>query len=219
MQQYTEKLLATDLFKGIGKNELPKVLRCLTGNLRHYAKNQFILLGGPETPDAGIVVTGRLQISQNDNGGNRIMLAEFADGAFFSLNLAGLGHDEAPLSMVTLDACSILFLNCEHILNAPDNCLHHSKLADNLLHIITAENSSLSRKITMLSRRTIREKVLAYLDAEAGKAGSLKFTLNFNRQELADYLCVDRSALSRELGKLKSEGRLDFCNNCFELLQ
>ena len=214
-----QELLSIDLFKGIKETELPKVLRCLSGNIRDYAKNQFILLTGGKMPDAGIVLAGKVQISKTDSFGNRVMLAELGPKAFFSLKLSGAGHDDMPTNVMTLADSSILFLNCQHILNAPDNCLYHSKLADNLLKIVTAENMSLSRKITMLSRRTIREKILTCLLIESQKADNFKFTLPFNRQELADYLCVDRSALSRELCRLRDEGRINFRGKLFEILE
>lgn len=218
MQQYIKKLPNTELFKGIADHEMPKVLHCLTGNIRRYAKSQFILLAGHKMPDAGVILEGRIQITQTDSMGNRLMLAEFGEGEFFSLKLSGIGHDDTPLTVMALETSSILFLDCQHILNAPKNCLYHTKLADNLLRIMTASNKRLNHKISVLSRRTIREKVMTCLAAESARAGGGKFTLKFNRQELADFLCVDRSALSRELSRLKNEGLISFTGKTFELL-
>ena len=218
MEKYIEKLLDVELFKGLTASQMPKVLHCLGGGLKSYDKNKFIYFEGCDTPDAGIVLEGHIQIVSSDSLGNRLILEEFGAKDFFTYNLTGLNPAYTPLNVVTLVPCVILFFDCDHILNAPSSCLYHRNLADNLLKIMTNKTASLNQKINVLSKRTIREKILAFLTTEACRNGSRKVTLNFNRQELADYLCVDRSALSRELSKLKNEGYLTYNNNHFELL-
>ena len=218
MEKYIEKLLTIELFHGITAQQLPKVMHCLGGVINNYDKNQFIYFEGCNTPDAGIVLEGHVQMVSSDSLGNRLILEEFGAKDFFAYNLTGLNPDYTPLNVVSVISSSVLFFDCDHILNAPSSCTYHNMLADNLLRIMTRKNMNLNQKINVLSKRTIREKIMTFLVSEANKKGSSKITLNFNRQELADYLCVDRSALSRELGKLKNEGQLDFSNNYFELL-
>lgn len=218
MDKYIEKLLDVELFKGMTAQQMPKVLHCLGGSIKHYEKNKYIYFEGCATPDAGIVLEGHVQMVSSDSMGNRLILGEFGVKDFFAYSLTGLNPAYTPLNVVTVTPSAILFFNCDHILNAPSSCTYHNKLADNLLKIMTSKTANLNQKINVLSKRTIREKIMTFLTSEASKNGSCKITLNFNRQELADYLCVDRSALSRELGKLKNEGQLDFSNNNFELL-
>lgn len=217
MEKYIEKLLDVDLFRGMTAQQMPKVLHCLGGSIKNYEKNKFIYFEGCDVPDAGVVLEGHVQTVSNDSMGNRLILEEFSAGDFFTYNLTGFNPAYTPLNVVTVIPSVILFFDCDHILNAPSKCTYHSKLADNLLRIMTRKTVNLNQKINVLSKRTIREKIMTFLTSEADKNGSSKVILNFNRQELADYLCVDRSTLSRELSKLKNEGQLNYANNHFEL--
>lgn len=219
MEKYIERLLDVELFKGMTAQQMPKILHCLGGCIKHYEKNKFIYFEDCNTPDAGIVLEGHVQMISSDSLGNRLILEEFGTRDFFAYNLTGLNLAYTPLNVVTVIPSVILFFDCDHILNAPSVCIYHNKLAENLLKIMTCKTMNLNQKINVLSKRTIRDKIMTFLMSEASKNGSPKVILNFNRQELADYLCVDRSALSRELGKLRNEGQLNFNNNNFELLQ
>ncbi|WP_312634688.1 Crp/Fnr family transcriptional regulator [Oscillibacter sp.] len=219
MKKYFNVLKATELFRGIEEADFEPLLRCLQVRTVRYEKGQAVFSGGEQIREFGVVLTGQVQVIQDDYYGNRSILANIGPGNLFGESFACAGAKALPVGVMALDACELLFIDCGR-LTAPCTraCDFHNRLIQNMLRIVSMKNIALTQKIEFTSRRTTREKLLAYLSAEARRAGGSRFAIPFNRQELADYLSVERSAMSAELGKLRDNGALNFHKNEFELL-
>ena len=166
----------------------------------------------------GVVLTGEVQTLREDLDGNRSILAAAGPGQLFGEVFACAQLDRLPVTVIASADSRILQLACRRIIETcSQSCIFHSQLIHNLLKIVARKNLMLNQKIDFISRRTTREKLMAYLTAQAKAADSRIFSIPYNRQELADYLGVERSAMSAELGKLKKEGTIDFHRNHFTL--
>lgn len=219
MKKYLDILKTVKLFKGIKESDLMLLLGCLSGKLQHYEKNEIVFMSGESINSFGIVLAGQVQIVQEDFYGNRSILANIGVSNLFGESFACAGIKNLPVSVIATAESDLLFIDCQRLATpCVNSCAFHSQLIQNMLHITAMKNISLMQKIEFVTKRTTREKLLAYLSSEAQKAGSSCFSIPFNRQELADYLSVDRSAMSAELGKLRDEGILKFHKNHFELL-
>lgn len=219
MKNFFEVLKTLDLFKGIDESELVPLLSCLSAKEAHYEKGQTVFLSGEKIECFGIVLSGQVQVVQDDYYGNRSIFAKIGTGNLFGESFACAETKTLPVSVITTIESDLLFIDC-HRLAAPcaNACAFHRSLIQNMLNIIAMKNISLTQKIEFTSKRTTREKLMAYISAEAKKATSNQFSIPFNRQELADYLSVERSAMSAELSKLRDDGILKFNKNQFELL-
>ncbi len=185
----------------------------------YYEKGQTVFFTGERIEKFGIVLSGQVQVVQDDYYGNRSILGKIDIGNLFGESFACSETKTLPVSVITTAESELLFIDC-HRLAVPcaKACGFHSRLIQNMLSIVSTKNILLTQKIEFTSKRTTREKLLAYLSAEAKKAEGNYFYIPFNRQELADYLSVERSAMSAELSKLKNDGLLNFHKNQFELL-
>lgn len=219
MKKYLDIMKTVALFRGIEESELLPLLSCLSANRAHYEKGQTIFFSGDQIKQFGIVLSGQVQVVQDDYYGNRSILAEVSQGHLFGESFVYSEIKMLPVSVITSTESELLFIDC-HKLAAPcaKACDYHSRLIQNMLNIISMKNISLTQKIEFISKRTTREKLLAYLSVEAKKAESNHFSIPFNRQELADYLFVERSAMSAELSKLRDDGVLRYHKNQFELM-
>lgn len=220
MKDYLDALKSAALFKGIDESDLQPLLSCLSAKVAHYEKGQAVFLCGEKIERFGIVLMGEVQVVQEDYHGNRSILAKIGVGNLFGESFACCAETQTlPVSVIATTESELLFIECRK-LAAPctSACVFHSRLIQNMLNIVSMKNISLTQKIEFTSKRTTREKLLAYLSVEVQKAKSGRFSIPFNRQELADYLCVDRSAMSAELSKLRDDGILNFHKNQFELL-
>ena len=212
-----ETLKKAPLFNGIESDEFLPCLRATVGN---YEKGQTVFAEGSEIKYVGVVLSGRVDIVSEDFNGNRTISATAETGDLFAEAFAFSGKKYFPVSVIAAEMSEILFLdrNCLHSPCAR-SCENHRKLISNLLEIIVGKNLILNKKIEFLSKRTTREKLMAYLLSEAKKAGKSSFTLPYDRQALADFLCVDRSAMSSEIGKLRKEGVIKAEKNRFTILK
>ena len=218
MNKNLEVLRKVKLFDGIDEN-LEAMLQCLGGEERTYTRGEIILLTGQPVTAVGVVLTGEVQVIQEDYYGNRSILTELSPCHIFGEAFASAGIKESPVTVLAKTNTTVMFLGIERIINTcPNSCIFHNHLIENLLKILARKNILLSNKNQLLSRRTIQDKVLSYLSLQAEKKGNLAFEIPFTRNELADFLCVDRSALSRVLSKLQKEGTIEYTNNHFKLL-
>lgn len=207
------------LFRGIESSELEQLLSCLSMQKKHYEKGQAVFFSGEAISRFGIVLSGQVQVMQDDFYGNRSILASVGAGNLFGESFAYAELGALPISVFAVEDSELLLINCRQLTTpCARSCAFHGKLIQNLLHIVSMKNIALTQKMEVLSKRTTREKLLAYLSMEAKKAGSRRFQIPFSRQALADYLSVDRSAMSAELSKLKADGVLNVHKNQFELL-
>lgn len=224
-RRYLDALKQTPLFVGMTEIEILLLLRCFKAKKNQFAKGSYLIRTGEVVPYLGIVVEGFVEVIQEDFWGNRNLVAKFGAGHIFaeSFACAAQGARREIKSLVSVFApqdCTILWLSPNSI-TAPCNqaCPHHTRMLQNLLGVFALKNITLSEKLTHMGKHSTRNKLLSYLSAQAAQAGSSRFTIPFNRQQLADYLSVERSAMCVELSKLQAEGVLVYHRNNFELLQ
>ena len=219
MKNYFDVLKTVKLFKGIEEANIQPLLSCLCAKSIRFEKGQTVFSSGESIEQFGVVLSGQVQVVQDDYYGKRSILAKIDTGSLFGESFACAEIKTLPVSVITTTESELLFIDC-HRLAVPcaKACGFHSKLIQNMLSIVSMKNILLTQKIEYTSKHTTREKLLAYLSAEAKNGGSGRFCIPFNRQELADYLSVERSAMSAELSKLRNDGLLNFHKNQFELL-
>lgn len=220
MKEYLQMICASPIFEGIEKEEADAILLCLEAVKKDFEKDTYIFRAGDTTDSLGIVLCGSVLIIQDDFWGNRNIVSSVTQGQIFAETFACAPGAVMNVSVITQTQCEILFLNVKKILyTCPSGCSHHHKMIQNLLSGLAAKNLRQNEKLSHLAQRTTRAKLLSYLSAVARQHKSIEFDIPYSRQQLADYLSVERSGLSIELGKLRKEGILDFHKNHFILLQ
>ena len=202
------------IFKDFSIDEIIEIFSVVSFYEKNYKKNDVILAENTKVEYFGIITNGRIAVSNFDYFGNRNILNVFEKGDSFGEALVSL-EMKIPHEIISLTDSSIVWIEYKSL----SKSLYYQKILNNLLNIISTKNLILNKKLQILSKRTTREKILEYLSNQK-KALSLdsNFEINLNRNEMADYLALDRSNLSRELGKLKKEGIIDFKKNKFKLL-
>lgn len=215
-----EKILSEcALFDGIGREELSAMLGCLGTRQITVKKGQTVFSEGEPTGFIGIVLTGAVQLVRQDYYGNRSIVTSVGAGELFGESYAFSGAQLLPVSVVAQQDSTIALFDSRRVTTSCCNaCAFHQKLIYNLLHLVSVKNLMLHRKIHITSRRSTREKLMAYLLMQAKEAGKSSFTIPYDRQQLADYLEVDRSGLSAEISKLRKEGILECEKSTFRLL-
>ncbi len=208
------------LFIGIEEENIEFLLQCLLATEKSYKKNQSIFMAGEKANTMGIVLTGKVHVVQEDFWGNRNILANIGEGELFGETFSCSQVKKIPVSVIAIENSKVLLVDyLKVITTCPTSCVFHTRLIQNMVEILAQKNVLLTRKMEILTKGTTREKLLAYLSLEAQKKGRGDFLIPFNRQELADYLSVDRSALSKELSKMQGEGILHYKKNFFELME
>ena len=216
-REVDEILMSCPLFANMEPDEITGLLKCLGVEKKKFSKNRMVFTAGDEIQSVGILLEGKLQILKEDFWGNRMILAQLEPGELFGEAFVCGRIKELPVTILAADDSRILLLDYARVITScPASCEHHSRLIRNMVQILARKTIEMNRKIEIVTQRTIREKVLAYLSGQALQRGN-PFDLPFNRQEMADYLAVDRSALSNELGKLQKEGRIRFQRNHFQI--
>ncbi len=219
MKNYVPVLKRTRLFSGVSEDEIRAMLNCLKARFVEYSRGDAVLRHGEHLDQLLLLLEGSLQIQRDDNWGNRAILDSIAPGemfgeAYLAPESSALCHD-----IVALKDSVVVFVNARKVLTVCSSmCRFHYLVIQNLFFSISEKNKKLIQKLNHMSRRTLREKLISYLSEEARVQGSTGFTIPFNRQQLADYLAVDRSAMSRELCKMRDEGLIRFERSFFELL-
>lgn len=215
-----ETIKKCPLFTDISDNQLETLLNCLTAVLKTYSKDEFIFMAENKASSVGVVLSGGVYVIQEDFWGNRTIIAHIEQVGMFGEAFSCAGTDKLPVSVVAVENSEVMLIDYRKIVTSCSSaCVFHTQLIKNMLRIIAEKNIMLTRKMEHLSKRTTREKLLSYLSSQAVRLKSGTLQIPFNRQELADYLCVDRSALSRELGLMQNEGLIRYDKNCFELLR
>lgn len=218
MKEMLSVLRTSGIFSGISEEETEKMLHCLEVRPETFQKDEYILRTGDRVEAFGLVITGKVLIIQEDFWGNRNILAAVGAGHCFAETFACSPGAVLNVSVMAQTNVQVLFLNVKRILTTcPSTCSHHSRMIRNLLSELAEKNLRLNEKITHLGQRSRRAKILSYLSAEAQRHGSAEFDIAFSRQQLADYLSVDRSGLSMELSRMQEEGLLEYRKNHFKL--
>lgn len=218
MRELFQKLQCSPLFAGIGPDEIASVLTCLGAREEQFAKNTYLLRAGDAPDSVGLLLSGSALIVQEDFWGNRNILAKISPPEAFAEAFACSPGAVLHAAVCAEEDCTVLWLAVNRILTTcPSACAHHSRMVRNLLSELAGKNLRLSEKLRHMGQRTTREKVLSFLSAEAQRQRCRDFTIAFNRQQLADYLSVERSALSAELSRLRRDGVIEFEKNRFLL--
>lgn len=213
-------LTQTPLFQGMSETEAQTALECLDCEHKRYSKGAVIYRAGDRIEAMGLILAGSVNIENNDVWGNKSILDNIGPGQVFAEAYACIPGEPLMVSVVAAESAEILFLNTSRLCREGANsCPCYGRLIYNLLTVTAQKNLNLSRRIFHTSPKTIRKRLLSYLSFQAVRQGSCRFTIPFNRQQLADYLGVDRSALSHELSKMRREGLLTFEKNTFCLNQ
>jgi CRP-like cAMP-binding protein len=220
MEKFRSVLSTVALFDGMTWEEITALLSCLGGVRRSYGEGNVICLEGETARHIGVVLEGAVQVVDEDVFGRRSIVGVMEAGELFGEAFACAEVVKAPLSTWSKTNSEILFLEYRRVIHTcSDACSFHSRLVVNMVSVLAKKNVLLNQKIRYLSRRSTRGKLLAYLSECAKNAGDPVFQIPFDRQALADYLCVERSAMSAELSKLRQEGVLDFHRSTFRFLR
>ncbi len=218
MKEFFSVIRSAPLFSGISEEELTVMLSCLRAEKRVFPKGAFVLRVGDTADSIGLVLSGTVLVIQEDIWGNRNILSKAGLGQTFAAAYACAIGSRLNVSVIAETPVTVMFLNVKRILNVcPSACSHHSRIIRNLLGELAEKNLRFNEKLTHMGQRTTRSKIMSYLSAEAQRLGKYEFDVPFSRQQLADYLGVERSGLSLELGKMRSEGLLDFRKSHFVL--
>ena len=219
MKKYLEILKKCPLFSKIADENLLTILHCLVARVVSFDKKYTVFAEGSPAKHVGIVLSGSVQIVQIDYYGNRSILTEAGRGEVFAEAFACAEVRALPITAVAMEPSEIMLIDCDHILHTCENhCGFHQQLIYNLMKDLASKTIQFLQRIEVTAKRTTREKLLTYLALQAKKAESNEFTIPFDRQDLADYLEVDRSGLSAEISKLQKEGVLVSQKNRFTLL-
>lgn len=218
MEKYIHVLKRTKLFAGVGEEDITAMLSCLGARLCTYKKGEYVLRQGERLDDILLLAEGSLHIQRDDYWGNRSILGHIEVGEIFGEAYVAPESGTLLNNVVALTDCSVFFFDVKRIITTCSSaCRFHTMVVQNLFFAISERNRGLVQKLGYMSRRTTREKLIAYLSEEAKRQNSAYITIPFNRQQLADYLSVDRSAMSNELSKMRDDGLLEFEKNCFRL--
>ena len=218
MNKYLSILRGTRLFAGVRDEEISSMLSCLGARLRTYKKGEYILRQGEHLGDILVLVSGQLHVQKDDYWGNRSILSQIDAGEMFGEAYVAPGSGALLNDVVAVSDSDVIFFDVRRIITTCSSaCRFHAMVVQNMFFAISEKNRKLVHKLDHMSRRSTREKLFSYLSEEAKKNNSSSFTIPFNRQQLADYLSVDRSAMSGELCKMRDEGFIEFDRNFFKL--
>jgi CRP-like cAMP-binding protein len=219
MEKYKKILQKSHLFKGIKAADVDRLLACLSAETTVYGKGEFVFQAGEVPPKMGIVLSGCVHIIKEDYWGNRSILSEVQRGELFAESYACLEAHPLDVGILAVEKTEVMLVNYGNIVSrCSPACEFHWTMTMNMLRILAGKNARLMEKMEHITKRATRDKVLSYLSGQARQNGSSAFHIPFNRQEFADYLSVERSALSAELSKMRAAGMIEYRKNYFELL-
>lgn len=210
-------MLDIDLFENIDNNGVLELLKCIGIKTKVFKKNSLILKTDGKIDFLGVILGGNAVIKKTDSLGHTMVIEKLKMNDIFGHNIVCCGLDRSPVEIVSENECEVLFLPFEKVVTPCEKlCSYHLKLIKNIMKMISMRNSLLNDKIDIIGKKTTRDKILAFL--ESYRNGEKVFSVPYSREEMAKFLCVDRSAMSRELCRMRDEGILRFHKNHFEFL-
>ena len=219
MKKYIEILKRTQLFSGVSDTEISAMLNCLQAKLLTFQKGDYVFREGERIDNITVLVKGKLLVQHDDFWGNRNIVNVIRVGEMFGEAYVAPESGSLLNDVIAEEDSAVIFFDVRRILTVCSTaCRFHSMVIQNLFFAISEKNRKLVQKIGHMSKRSTRAKLLSYLSEEAKRQNSSHFTIPFTRQQLADFLCVDRSAMSNELCKMRDEELLQFDKNQFTLL-
>lgn len=220
MKEYLPVLKKTQLFSGVNDDEIEAMLSCLQAGLKAYKKGEYIIRQGESVTSVMILLHGKCNIQHDDYWGNRSIVNVIMPGEMFGESY--IAPDSSPMmnDVFSVEDIKVLLIDPQRIITTCSSaCKFHSKIVQNLFFAISEKNRKLVQKMGYMSKRTTKEKLISFLSDEAARQKSSMITIPFNRQQLADFLSVDRSAMSNELCKMRDEGLIEFEKNAFKLIE
>ena len=219
MKKYIPVLKRTQMFAGVTQDEIASMLSCLGARIESYKKGEYVLRQGEHLSDIVVLAEGNLHIQKDDYWGNRSILGQIAVGEMFGEAYVAPESGALLNDVVAVEDSTVIFFDVKRIITTcPTACRFHTMVVQNMFFAISEKNRKLVQKLGHMSKRTTREKLISYLSEQSKKQNSASFTIPFNRQQLADFLSVDRSAMSNEMSKMRDEGLLEFDKNQFKLM-
>ena len=219
MKNYIPALKKCGLFEEIEEENLTAMLDCLGAKVFSVKKDMTIFQEGTPAKYIGLILSGAVQMVQDDFYGNRSIVTSIGENGLFGESFACAGITSLPVSFIASRDCEIMLIDCKRITNTCCNaCSFHKQVIFNLLHLVARKNLDFHQKIEITSKRSTKEKLMTYLLSVAKQTGSSSFTIPYDRQALADYLGVERSAMSAEIGKLRKEGIIECQKSHFTIL-
>lgn len=213
-------LANTQLFRGIREDEITELLHCLGASERTFQKNDVIFRAGSPVNEIGLIESGSVNIVVNLYWGNSIIFGHIGRGEVFAENYAAIPGKELLCDVVATEDTKVIFLKMQNILTTcRKGCSYHNRIIQNMLRISAQNNLNMSSRMMHTASKSLRDRLLSYLSEQALEHGSSQFTIPFNRQQLADYLAVNRSAMSKELSKMQEEGLITYRKNKFILTE
>ncbi|HOV68713.1 MAG TPA: Crp/Fnr family transcriptional regulator [Clostridia bacterium] len=207
------------LFEGIAETDLASLLRCLGSYEQGYSKGDFIVLEGDETSQVGILLAGTAWEVREDYRGERTIISRLAPADIFGEVFACAQLEYSPVTIEAASDCRVLFVNYQKIIRTcPGSCIFHDMLIKNMLRLIAEKILQLNKKIEYLHIKSLRGRISAFLLDFYSDTGSGSFTISLDRAGLADYLNADRSALSRELSRMRDKGLIEYNKNNFRII-
>jgi len=212
-------LFRSRLFTGIEPEDLGCIMNCLSYRVADVKKGQIVVFEDQQVRHVGIVLSGTVDMVKEDVWGNKTLLVRMGQDEVFGETFAWGDDSQSAVTFIAEEDGQILFMPFNKVMNSCTNaCEFHHQLTRNMVQIIANKNRDLLRKVEVVSKKTLREKILSYLSMQAQIQGSRYVQIPLDRQELADYLCADRTALSRELSAMQKAGLIDYHLNTFRLL-
>ena len=219
MKKYIPILKRTQMFAGVSDDEIAAMLSCLGARINTYKKGEYVLRQGEHISDITVLAEGKLHIQKDDYWGKRSILGQIAVGEMFGEAYVAPDSGSLLNDVVAVEDSAVIFFDVKRILTACSSaCRFHTIVVQNLFFAISEKNRKLVQKLGHMSKRSTREKLISYLSEQAKEHNSSSFAIPYNRQQLADFLSLDRSAMSNELCKMRDEGLLEFDKNSFKLL-
>lgn len=219
MKQYLSVLKKTRLFAGVGEEEISAMLGCLNASAQKFARGEYVLRQGELMNRLMVLVSGRLHIQKDDYWGNRSIVSAVLPGEMFGEAYLAPGSGPVMNDVIAVEESAVICFDVSRLLTVCSSaCRFHTLTVRNLFHALSEKNRRLISRLDIAAQRSTRDKLIVFLSGQARLQNSSAFEIPFNRQQLADYLGVDRSAMSNELCKMRNEGMLRFEKNHFELL-
>lgn len=207
----------TSLFRGCSEEDILNMAKHLDFRTDEYKKGDIILGAGSIVTDIGLVLSGSVRIEYTDLWGNKSILGITSAGGVFAESYACIPNEPMMVDAVANEDCRILSISVPKLFTPCPACGSQNRLIQNLVMISAEKNLQLSRRSMHTSPKTIRGRLFSYFSQQVSAQGSSKIVIPFDRQQLADYLNLDRSALSKELGKMRDDGLIEFNRNIFEI--
>ena len=218
LEKYYSQIKNSPVFYGMNDSELQGLLECFNARIKHFEEGEMIIRQGYRITNIYLILDGAVNIEKDSYWGRRIIITQLSVNDNIALAFVASKNTESNIDAVAASDTRVLVLSYEKCTSMCQNaCTRHKVLINNLFDILSKENIELIQKIENVSQKTIRDKLLTYFSNEARKRKSHSFEIPFNRQDLADYLNIDRSAMSFELSKLQKEGIIRYNKNHFEL--